>query len=882
MPRVFISAASAEFRPLREKLAAMLLRSGIDVEYEEIFPQTASDTVRKLGHLIKDCPLLIQIVGHHPGSVPEPGAITDLLADIPADRFLIRSPDLRRQLGDFSGITYTQWEAFLALHHGVPFFLYAPADACEPGDKKLKNAFAQKTHLERLLLVRKFPSYCSDDADFVGKILADVHRHFGVIPPAAQPQNLPYTSLGPLFKGRGGFLDDLGRQLGRGGATVIKGRQAIHGMGGVGKTRAAVEFAWAHAEDYTALLFVTADSPEALERNLAALCGPRILDLPEQEARETDVKVAAVLRWLAQNPGWFLILDNADTPGAQRAVAALLAQIPGGHVVITSRLADWPVGVTALELDVLDLDSSIAFLLERTADRRIPRDDDRATAARIAALLDCLALALEQCAAYIRHRRGDLAGYLADWEGRRAQVLAWHDADRSLYPRSLAITYDTSVAQLTPDARELFRMLSWIAPDPMPIWAVEKITSLAEPRALLNEIADLHLARFTADREACTVHRMLQEITRQQQQEEKPPALIAALEWVNGEMPEVVSDVRFWPIAIPLTPHAIAAATFAADRGIADPTARLLNQAALLHSAQANYRAAEPLMRRVVETYEGSVGTHHPYVATALNNLAQLLQATNRLGEAEPLMRRALAIDDASLGDSHPNVARNLSNLAALLQATNRLAEAEPLMRRALAIDEAGFGDSHPDVATDLNNLAQLLQATNRLTEAEPLMRRALAIDEASSGGLHPKVAIDLNNLGRLLQDTNRLAEAEPLMRRALAIFESSLGDSHPNVAALLNNLATLLQDTHRLAEAEPLYRRALAIDEASLGGSHPKVAFRLNNLASLMYATNRLAEAKPLMRRAVKIFEDSLGAEHPNSVGARRSLEVLLAEMAG
>jgi tetratricopeptide (TPR) repeat protein len=714
-------------------------------------------------------------------------------------------------------------------------------------------------------------------------IQAGVYHESRVSPvPSAKPQNLPYATLGPLFKGREGFLGDLGRQLGRGGTTVIKGRQAIHGMGGVGKTRAAVEFAWAHAEDYTALLFVTADSPEALERNLAALCGPLVLDLPEQEARETDVKVAAVLRWLAQNPGWFLIIDNADTPEAQRAVAALLAQIPGGHIVITSRLADWPAGVTALELDVLDPESSIAFLLERTADRRIPRADDRATAARLAALLDCLALALEQCAAYIRHRRCDLAGYLADWEGRRAQVLAWHDADKSLYPRSLAITYDTSVAQLSENARELFRMLSWIAPDPMPVWAVEKITSLPGPRALLNELADLHLARFTADRKACTVHRMLQEITRQQQKEEKPPALIAALGWVNGEMPTETGDVRTWPIAIPLTPHAIATANFAADHGIAEASGRLMTQVALLHNAQANHRAAEPLMRRALAIGEDSLGKDHPTVATRLNNLATLLQDTNRLSEAEPLMRRALAIDEASLGGSHPDVGTDLNNLAQLLKATNRLAEAEPLIRRALAIDEASFGGSHPTVAIRLNNLAALLKDTNRHAEAEPLMRRTLAIDEASFGGSHPEVATDLNNLAQLLKATNRLAEAEPLMRRALAIDEASLGDSHPKVAIRLNNLAQLLNATDRLAEAEPMYRRALAIDEASLGGSHPKVAIRLNNLACLLRDTHRIAEAEPLMRRAVKIFEDSLGTEHPNSIAVRRNLEALLAEMAG
>ena len=63
------------------------------------------------------------------------------------------------------------------------------------------------------------------------------------------------------------------------------------------------EYTLEHADDYRALLFVTADSPESLERNLAALCSPLVLNLPEQEARETELQVSAVRRWLNRNPG---------------------------------------------------------------------------------------------------------------------------------------------------------------------------------------------------------------------------------------------------------------------------------------------------------------------------------------------------------------------------------------------------------------------------------------------------------------------------------------------------------------------------------------------------------------------------------------------------
>ena len=81
----------------------------------------------------------------------------------------------------------------------------------------------------------------------------------------------------------------------------------MHGLGGVGKTRLAVEYAWQHADEYSAVLCVTADSPENLHRNLAELTGPLVLDLAEHSATEEEARVAAALRWLQAHPGWFLI-----------------------------------------------------------------------------------------------------------------------------------------------------------------------------------------------------------------------------------------------------------------------------------------------------------------------------------------------------------------------------------------------------------------------------------------------------------------------------------------------------------------------------------------------------------------------------------------------
>jgi hypothetical protein len=87
-------------------------------------------------------------------------------------------------------------------------------------------------------------------------------------------------------------------------------------------------------------------------------------------------------------------------------------------------------------------------------------------------------------------------------------------------------------------------------------------------------------------------------------------------------------------------------------------------------------------MRRALEIDERSFGKDHPNVAIDLNNLSMLLKDTDRLAEAEPLMRRVVEIFEKSLGD-HPYTALGFENYAALLRALKRFDEAERIQARA-------------------------------------------------------------------------------------------------------------------------------------------------------------------------------------------------------
>src|SRR5262249_51398132 len=159
---------------------------------------------------------------------------------------------------------------------------------------------------------------------------------------------------GSLFKGREDFLTTLHNALSADGQPAAIVSRALYGLGGIGKTRLAIEYAWAHDTRYSALLFLAAETPERLSASLAALTGADILDLREKDAAQDDVKIAAALAWLENHPGWLMIVDNIDDAAAVTAIGKLLPRLHGGHVIVTGRISNFPGAIKKLELGIVD------------------------------------------------------------------------------------------------------------------------------------------------------------------------------------------------------------------------------------------------------------------------------------------------------------------------------------------------------------------------------------------------------------------------------------------------------------------------------------------------------------------------------------------------
>jgi tetratricopeptide (TPR) repeat protein len=883
---VFISCVSTEFGSYRSAMSRLLTRADVSVKIQEDFIASGEVTLVSLDAYIAQCDIIIHLVGDRTGSPVNAGSLAWLRANY-GDLYT-RYPALAAVLVGDTPASYTQWEAYLALVHKKVLLIACPSPNAVRDTTQItelaetEQRQQQANHLKRLYeLESRHPDITFANADNLVAQVA-VSRLLDLLKQASsqQPiQNLPYAPLGSLFKGREHFLLTLREKLLEPTSSSFK---ALHGLGGIGKTRLAIEYAWRYQAEYNAVLFIQADKVANLETNLAGLCGLLVPHLTGADPHEQKEQLQATLTWLRQHPGWLLILDNVDAPEAVVAAKSWLPKLVGGHVLLTTRVSEWGKHADSLELDVLHPDDARTFLLERTPHRQTTPTDE-ADAFALVHELGRLSLALEHAGAYIDVLHTTLRDYHENWVTNAKTLLMW--ADESLtndYDRSVAITWLTTFQELSPTAQTLLNRLAWLAADPVP----RTLLNMPVPDVASFDmtLAQRDLARYSfltygANYTTFSIHRLVQLVTRTRLEgAARKQTFTEALSWIGSAFTSNPQDIHSWPTLRPLQPHVHEIAyRYAPEFGNPDPTGRLLNNLAQLLFNDARYSEAELLMRRVLSIDEQQFGNNHPEISIGLANLAGLLQAINQRDEAEKLFRRALQINKAWYGTMHPKVAEDLSNLGSFLY-ENHPHEAEPLLRQALAIDETHFGSLHPKVAVRLNNLAALLADRDDITclEAVGFYRRAIKIEEVHFGLEHPLVAIRLNNLAHLFQSIAQPQEAELLYRRALVINELTYGPVHPKVAICLSNLATALQDMNQTEGVEELLRRALSIDTDAYGSKHPTVAVRLSNLATFLEKTNP-KEAERLYRQSVAIDVDALEANDPGAAIHLHNLAGLL-----
>lgn len=337
------------------------------------------------------------------------------------------------------------------------------------------------------------------------------------------PNNLPVHNC--YFSGRVEHLNNMDALFKKKKRDIVSICQNISGLGGVGKTQLAVEYAYRYHRGYkNGIWFVIAENPMTIYNSFVAFSECFGLSLPPEFKPENLQQ--AVRAWLLENHNWLLILDNLEM------IDDVLPYLPdkmNGKVIITTRNTRIDYG-SRLELNVFDPDESMAFLKRRFSSNTDLKMEyycfpDFEQGARILInRLGNLPLALEQAAAYIKEVRCSITDYLELLKQSGVDVFSDKYAVPEYYEKIVTSTWNISFHVLGESSRQLMNLCAYMAPDNIPVdFFVEMRDKLPMPlrsdlstqltaNHIVTELRIYSLASGTA--KYINVHRLVQEVVR--------------------------------------------------------------------------------------------------------------------------------------------------------------------------------------------------------------------------------------------------------------------------------------------------------------------------------------------------------------------------------
>lgn len=514
----------------------------------------------------------------------------------------------------------------------------------------------------------------SNEGSIQGQVIGDhpiVHQHFYPSRPMHQrpttPEHawkIPYRR-NPFFTGREQLLTLLHDNLTNNKSAALTQPQAINGLGGIGKTQIAIEYAYHYMDKYSYVLWINAANHETLVHDYAILA--TVLNLPEINEQDQTIKVAAVKRWLETHDYWLLLLDNADELSI---VNDFLPTGNKGHILITTRSQTTGSIARRIEVQEMDTEEGMLFLLRRagvlapgTPLDQAPQED-RNKADAIVTLMGGLPLALDQAGAYIDETKCNLADYLLLFRTRQAELLKRRGKLIPNHPEAVTTTMSISFEKVrlaNPASHEIMLVFAFLNSDAIPEDILTKGSSALNPSLskvvkdpiLLNDAISTLLAysllRRNSDH-ALTVHRLVQAVLisgmTQKTQCLWAERVVCA---ISLAFPE--EDYNNWQQCQKYILHIQACVDHMIRLNVAFPDAAdlLMNVGQyLVKSAQ--YEQAEDFYQRALTIREKTLGTEHPSTATTLLQIAQLYREQGKYEQAEDFNRRALTIRENVLG----------------------------------------------------------------------------------------------------------------------------------------------------------------------------------------------------------------------------------------
>jgi tetratricopeptide (TPR) repeat protein len=722
------------------------------------------------------------------------------------------------------------------------------------------------------------------------------------VPPTARRSGHTYVwgpeipFRNPHFTGREAELRALRDQLQAGGRAVIRQPpSALFGLGGVGKTQIATEYAHRYADEYEVVWWVRSDQEESIQASLVAL-GTQ-LRIPDVSLGDRDRSIRYVIDSLQSGDPysrWLLIFDDVTQPQKLRRY------IPqGGDVIVTSRINEWRqvLNTDGIEVREFTRADTVRFLRDRVpqlAANLRPSGEAavKAEADRLAELLGDLPLAAEHAASYLTQTGIPVAEYVQAFQ-RDAHTLLGESTDMFATSITVATTWSVARLSLSPEARELFQLLAFFAAEPIPEEILVQpghnalsatlppplqkvLSSRIELKRASRELARFSLLSLHGQRNVVQLHRVVQAVTRARVEKEDPEHAITLRSTVFALLaatdPDRPEQETYDPVYERTISHLVPTGALLSEDGRL--RGLIINQVRRLRMRGGN-REALGLGEAALDVWEGSPDDIQALalaveVAAAKRASGQVEEAAALNADALQRLRDHYGEDDdtyLACAGSHGEDLRLLGRHDDALAHDMGLL---PAFDRVFSPDDYRSLGQRASLAADLRCVGRYAEALDYDTHVAAELQRQFGSSDLQTVAARLAMSADLRCLGRYEEALELAREAADAMEARDAPWSLPRLQAQAALSEALR-LNGYYAEAHYLAE--DLYRRYVGF----VGESHRATLEMAGSLVCARRMVDDLAGSEVLGEATVTAWERYAGPGHPGTLGARAGLAATL-----
>jgi len=719
----------------------------------------------------------------------------------------------------------------------------------------------------------------------------------------------------PAFTGRAAILDELRDELRFGG--VDTPTQVLHGLGGVGKTQIALEYAHRFLSDYDVVWWVPSEDFALAQQRLAELAGRLGV-----QASDADEAIRAVMSRLEHGEPYrrcLIIFDNVDI--AQRdAILRLIPASGAAHVLVTThdRQLAAAAGMRAVDVGAFTRAESVEHL-RRQVPALTPEESDR-----LAETVGDLPLVVTMAAAWLKETAIPVNTYIDQLRRQPETVLSESPSD---YPRTVSAVWQATIDELrerSPAAVRLLELCAFFGPEPISTSLIYSRDFVASHRQiepvlggeqlmidrLIRDLGRFALARVDLVDRSIQVHRLLQALIKnslppEEQEKHKRTVrhVLAAMRPTDTDP----DDATAWDAYQILWPHLYACESDFAGPDEGESRQLMVDRVRFL-VARGQFDSALELAERLWIHWKAPEPPEDIWRLAIGFEMANILR---RQGDASRALEIDTEVHDKQLqhpflGADHVHTLRTAGSIAADLRFLGRWPEALEQDRRTYAALSRDYGPDYALTLRAANNLAVSLRLAGRPFEARDIDTTAYARLRDTLGEYHEITVTCATNLGRDLRDCGLFTDARRLLTATVDACRDSFGEDSPQTLQAAIGLAVAERRAGRHHEARERARRvhdqfvrifgadapatlacamSLASDDAATddhvaaleqstlvydryrqnwGALHPQTLACGNNLAVYLLATGDVDEALDRAEKTYGRMSEALGSEHP------------------